>query len=336
MQSIINHQSDKLVGYNMLIPAIWMAALVYASELTLLSIGFTLTYLTAKVPNFAHGTYAGVGIYVSFTFAKIMNLSPYYGFPLSFILGGVLSVIIYILVIGVLTRMGGGAIVLTISTLAIQIFLTALIQIYAYYWVKARGLYASMFLLKDTDFTFGGFPGIFTVSISITILSVLALHYMLTRTKMGIAMRATAEDPELSSVLGININQIQIFSWFLTGGLACLAGAMIPMWFMSTPVTGAAIITSIMAGSLLGGFESIYGAVIGGMLVGMSEIMLTLWGQETLGVWVGEWRPVIPMAFLVAVLLIEPEGLQGVWDKFAASERGDKILKSIGLRKEVT
>jgi branched-chain amino acid transport system permease protein len=320
----------------MLIPAIWMAALVYASELTLLSIGFTLTYLTAKVPTFAHGTYAGIGIYVSFTFANIMNLSPYYGFPIAFLFGGVVSVIIYMLVIGVLTRMGGGAIVLTISTLAIQIFLTALIQIYAYYWVKTRGMYATNFLLKTRDFSFGGFPGIFIVSITLTILSVLALHYMLTRTKIGVAMRATAEDPELSSVLGININQIQIFSWFLTGGLACLAGAMIPMWFMSTPTSGAMIITSIMAGSLLGGFESMYGAVIGGMTVGMSEILLTLWGQETLGVWVGEWRPIIPMAFLVAVLLIEPEGLQGVWNKLSASDRGDKFLKSIRLKKEVT
>ncbi len=70
-------------------------------------------------------------------------------------------------------------------------------------------------------------------------------------------MLCKAEDPELASVLGINTEKIQVFSWFLTGGLACLAGAMIPMWFMSTPTTGAALITSIMAGSLLGGFTNI-------------------------------------------------------------------------------
>ena len=63
----------------MIIPAIWLNALIFASELTLLSIGFTLTYLTAKIPNFAHGTYAGVGIYVSFTFSKIFGMSPYIG-----------------------------------------------------------------------------------------------------------------------------------------------------------------------------------------------------------------------------------------------------------------
>lgn len=319
----------------MLIPAIWMAALVYASELTLLSIGFTLTYLTAKVPNFAHGTYAGVGIYVSYTFAKIWGLSPYYGFPVAFIIGGAMSVLIFKLVIGVLTNMGGGAIVLTISTLAIQIFLTAFIQIYAYYLRERFSTYAMAFLLKESDFKLAGFPGIFVVSLTITIGSVLALHYMLTRTKIGVAMRATAEDPELAQVLGINTDQIQLFSWFLTGGLACLAGAMIPLWFQSTPTSGAMIITSIMAGSLLGGFESIYGSVIGGAVVGISEIMLTTWGQAVIAPWIGEYRPIIPMAFLVAVLLIEPKGLQGAWDRFAASDTGEKILISIGWKKEI-
>lgn len=311
-----------------------MAALVFASELTLLSIGFTLTYLTSKIPNFAHGTYAGIGIYVSYTFAKILGISPYLGFPLAFLIGGIFSVIIYLVVIKVLTDMGGGAIVLTISTLAIQIFLTALIQIYAYYLREKYSTYTMAFLLKEFDFRVGDFPGIFIVSISMTIGLVLTLHYMLTRTKMGIAMRATAEDPELASVLGININRIQLFSWFLTGGLACLAGAMIPLWFQSSPMTGALMITSIMAGSLLGGFDSIYGSVIGGVIVGISEIMLTVWGQKYIGVWVGEYRPMIPMIFLVIVLMIEPDGLQGAYTKFAASDMGENFLKTIGLLKE--
>ncbi len=298
---------------SVMLPAIWTAALVFASELTLLSIGFTLTYMTAKLPNFAHGTYAGIGIYVSYTITKILGLSPYMGFPLAFLVGGVFSIIIYKVVIEALQKMGGGTIVLTISTLAIQIGLTALIQIYAYWLRVVFHTYNMNFLLKEADFSFMGFPGIFIVSISLSVGSVLALRYLLTRTRMGIAMRATAEDPELASILGINIEKIQVFSWFLTGGLACLAGAMIPLWFMSTPQTGAALITSIMASSLLGGFTNIYGAVIGGATVGLSEIMLTTWGQTLIGTWVGEYRPLVPMLFLVVVLLIEPEGLDGVW-----------------------
>ncbi len=263
-----------------------------------------------------------------------MGINPYLGFPLAFIVGGVFSVLVYLIVIKVLTNMGGGSIVLTISTLAIQIFLTALIQIYAYWLRETYNTYTMAFLLKEADFKFAGFPGIFIVSISMTVTMVIALHYMLTKTRMGVAMRATAEDPELAMVLGINTDQIQLFSWFLTGGLACLAGAMIPLWFQSTPSSGAMMITSIMAGSLLGGFDSIYGSVIGGAIVGISEIMLTTWGQALIGVWVGEYRPMIPMIFLVIVLMIEPDGLQGAYSKFAASESGENLLKSIGLLRE--
>lgn len=302
-----------MVDMVVMLPAIWTAALVFASELTLLSIGFTLTYLTAKVPNFAHGTYAGVGIYVSFTMSKILGYSPYVGFPLAFIVGGITSVLIYKLVIGVLQKMGGGTVVLTISTLAIQIFLTASIQIYAYWLLLKYNKYTQLFMLKEYDFQFAGFPGIFIVSIGLSLTTVLVFHYLLTRTRIGIAMRATAEDPQLASILGININNIQLYSWFLTGGIACLAGAMIPLWFMSTPNSGALIITNIMAGSLLGGFNNIYGAILGGAIVGISEIMLTTWGQAILGAWVGEWRPLIPMIFLIMILLIEPRGLEGIW-----------------------
>ena len=295
---------------------IWIQAFTFASELTLLSVGFTLTYLTAKIPNFAHGTYAGFGIYVSYTFAKFWGINPYIGLPFAFLIGGALSIIVYKLVISTLTKMGSGSIVLTIATLAIQIFLGALLNVYAYVFIAFYKQYATAFLLKEYDFKIGDISGIFFVSIGISIVTVIMLHYLLTKTKMGIAMRATAEDPELASVLGININNVQLFSWFLTGGLACLAGAMIPFWLQSSPGTGSGIITSIMAGSLLGGFESVYGAVIGGFVIGLSEIMLTLLGQMTLGTWFGEYRPLIPMIFLIVVLLIEPRGLQGFYESY--------------------
>ncbi len=298
------------------IPVIYLMAITYASELTLLSIGFTLTYLTAKIPNFAHGTYAGIGIYVSYTASKWFKISPYWGYPLAFLIGGIVSIIVYKIVIETLSKIGSGTIVLTIATLAIQIFLGALINIYAYSFVAFYGQYATGFLLREWDFVWLGTAGIFWVAIIISIVVVILLHYLLTRTKLGIAMRATAEDTELASILGINIGNVQLFSWFLTGGLACLAGAMIPMWFMSTPTSGSNMITSIMAGSLLGGFDSVYGAIIGGFTIGFTEVMFQLWGSQLLGNWFGEYRPLIPMVFLIVILLINPRGLQGFYESY--------------------
>lgn len=317
-----------------LFPPLWVNAITYSSMITILSIGFTLTYLTAKIPNFAHGTYAGVGIYVVWTLSKIYGFSPYLGFPLSFVIGGLVSLILYVTVIRVIARLGGGAVVLTISTLAIQILLTAILSIYVYWARGIFGTYGMGFMLKEFDFMIGTYPGIFPMSFLICFVVVILLHILLTRTKTGIAMRATAEDPELASVLGINIDMIQKLSWFLTGGLACLAGAMYPLWFQSYPKSGGMIMTSIMAGSLLGGFENIYGAIVGGFGVGFSEIVLTAWLQKQLGPWVGRWRPIIPMVILVAVLLFEPRGLTGLYERVKASPIVDRALAMLGKKEE--
>ena len=317
-----------------LFPPLWVNAITYSSMITILSIGFTLTYLTAKIPNFAHGTYAGVGIYVVWTLSKIYGFSPYLGFPLSFVIGGLVSLVLYVTVIRVITRLGGGAVVLTISTLAIQILLTAILSIYVYWARGVFGTYGMGFMLKEFDFKIGTYPGIFPMSFLICFVVVILLHILLTRTKTGIAMRATAEDPELASVLGINIDMIQKLSWFLTGGLACLAGAMYPLWFQSYPKSGGMIMTSIMAGSLLGGFENIYGAIIGGFGVGFSEIVLTAWLQKQFGPWVGRWRPIVPMVILVAVLLFEPRGLTGLYERVKASPIGDRVLAMLGKKEE--
>jgi len=317
-----------------LFPPLLVNAITYSSMITILSIGFTLTYLTAKIPNFAHGTYAGVGIYVVWTLSKIYGFSPYLGFPLAFVIGGIVSLILYVTVIRVISRLGGGAVVLTISTLAIQILLTAILSIYVYWARGIFGTYGMGFMLKEFDFKIGTYPGIFPMSFLICFVVVILLHILLTRTKTGIAMRATAEDPELASVLGINIDMIQKLSWFLTGGLACLAGAMYPLWFQSYPKSGGMIMTSIMAGSLLGGFENIYGAIVGGFGVGFSEIVLTAWLQKQLGPWVGRWRPIIPMVILVAVLLFEPRGLTGLYERVKASPIWDRALAMLGKKEE--
>lgn len=320
----------------MVLPAIWMSSIIYASLITVLSIGFTLTYLTAKIPNFAHGTYAGIGIYTSFTVARVFYINPYLSAPLSFILGGGISVLIFVLVIGAIQRIGGGAIVQTIATLAIQIFMTAALSIYAYWLQEVYRKYTMPFMLKENDFELFGMPGIFTFALVFCVATVITLHYLLTRTKTGISMRATAEDPELSSVLGINTYRIQLFSWYLTGSLACFAGTLLPMYFASYPTTGAAMITSIMAGSLLGGLESIYGAIFGGFVVGVSELLITYWLQGIVGVWIGEYRPMVPMFFLIAILLTEPRGLHGIYERFMASKAGGRLKSTMSRGKVET
>lgn len=318
----------------MIIPVIWMSAIVYASMITILSIGFTLTHMTAKIPNFAHGTYAGFGVYVSFICVRYFEMSPYFGFPAAFLLGGLMGILLYKVVVSTLRRMGGGAIVLTISTIAIQIFMAQFQHIFAFWTRETYGLMSYGFLLKREDFKIFGFQGIFPVSLFLVISISLGLRWMLTKTKFGIAMKASAEDPELSQVLGINIEKIQLASWFITGGMACLAGALLPMWFMGSPGAGARLLTSCMAGSLLGGLGNIYGAIIGGFTIGIVEIIFTAQGMKIFGLWVGEYRPIIPMLATIAILLVEPSGVTGWWARWRVGGGYESLMARLGRSKE--
>ena len=92
--------------------------------------------------------------------------------------------------------------------------------------------------------------------------------------------------------------------------------------------------TSIMAGSLLGGFENIYGAIIGGFGVGFSEIIVTATLQKYVGPWVGRWRPIIPMVILIMVLLFEPRGLTGLFERLKASPIGARALTMLRRKEE--
>lgn len=317
----------------MLIPVIWMSALVYGSMITILCLGFTLTHMTAKIPNFAHGTYAGYGVYVVWTFVRLWNLNPYLGFPVALLVGALIGVILYKVVVSTLRRMGGGAIVLTIATIALGIFLEQGLHIYAYWARETYGKMSYGFLLKQNDFRILGFQGIFPVALLVCAAVVIVLHKMLTGTNFGIAMRATAEDPTLASILGINTDRIQLASWAMTGGMAALAGAMLPMWFMGSPTAGVSLLVSTMAGSLLGGLDNIYGAVIGGFTVGIVEIILTSNMQTWFGLWVGEYRPLVPMILTIGILLIEPEGISGYIERIRVQKTGPRILRRL-LRSE--
>ncbi|MEM3652207.1 MAG: branched-chain amino acid ABC transporter permease, partial [Nitrososphaerales archaeon] len=274
-------------------------AIIFANMLTLMSIGLTLTYMTTKVPNFAHGTLVTVGIYVSMTAGQIFNLTPYLALPFSFVLGGFTAVVIYLLVLRPQMKRGASIVGLMVATLAIDVFFIGVLNIYADSVQRISKVVTRYFILRRFDFTFADQPGIFFVLPSLVVCSVVLLHILLTRTKFGIAMRAVVEDASLAGVLGINVNKVYLVSWFIAGGLASLAGALLPLWLQGSTDTGTRMIVSIFSASILGGLLNIYGAVLGGLLVGLVEVLGTNLLAQIFGVWIIPYRPALPLAIMV-------------------------------------
>jgi branched-chain amino acid transport system permease protein len=286
---------------------------VYASLFGLMAIGLTLTYITTKVPNFAYGSFVTVGIYTSFSLFRLNKVNPYFATPLAFGLGALSSVVMYLGVLRVLARRGSSLVALMISTLAIDVAFVGIFGIYSDYLSSTYRIIDTKYFARfGTDFVLFGSPGLVFVAPISLVLVTAALYLHLTRTRFGIAMRASVENPNLARVVGIDVEKTYIFAWFLAGGFAAMAGAYYTLWLPGGISAGSDLIVEIFAASVLGGLNSIYGGAIGGFLIGASEILLTQAGVELFGAWVLIFQKGVPLVLMAMTLLIFPRGLSSI------------------------
>ena len=300
----------------MSIDPIFSDAIIFASLLALLSIGLTLTYLTTRVPNFAHASFATIGVYIALIASRVWESTPYIAIPIAFAISGVVAIALYTFILKPLIRKGASQAIQMIATLAFDLIIIALLNISADYLVKTFQITSREFTLRSYDIEFMGLPLIvFAAPITVAILAI-TLHVMLRKTKFGIAMRAATENPDLSGTVGINVKLVFGVSWLLGGGLAGIAGALMSLWFQGDPNLGPQLIPSVFAASIVGGFFSIYGAIAGGLLVGLTEVLGTRFLAGELGSWLIAYRPLIPLVFIVVTLLLAPRGLAGIsWSR---------------------
>jgi len=153
-----------------------------------------------------------------------------------------------------------------------------------------------------------GFSRKYGIIIAVMIATMLAMNYVLKRTKTGRAMRATADDQALARVRGVNIDRVQLVVWVLAAVLAAIAGVLLG-WYASnlSPNMGFNLLLPVFAAVIVGGIDSPYGAALGGLLIGISMDV----GVYLLPAGFATYRTAIAFIILVAVLLVKPEGLWG-------------------------
>ncbi len=300
----------------MALDPIFSDAIIFASLLALLSIGLTLTYLTTRVPNFAHASFATIGVYIALVVSRVWESTPYIAIPIAFVISGIVAVALYTFILKPLIRKGASQAIQMVATLAFDLIIIAMLNIFADYIVNTYQVTSREFTLRSYDIEFMGLPLIvFAAPITIAILAI-TLHIMLKKTKFGIAMRAATENSDLSGIVGINVKLIFRISWLLGGGIAGIAGALMSLWFQGDPNLGPLLIPSVFAASIVGGFFSIYGAIAGGILVGLTEVLGTRFLAGEFGSWLIAYRPLIPLVFIVVTLLLAPRGLAGInWSR---------------------
>ena len=291
-------------------------AIIYSNLLVLLSIGLTITYITTAVPNFAQGSFAVFGSYIALTMLRLFGIHPYYSIPIALIFGGLLGVAVYLFILKPLIDREAEIVILMIATLALDLILLGFLGAYSDYLGGITKKAAKKFIFTPYDFNIGNISAIFIVSIIVIAIILASLFLLLYKTKFGVALRASMENPALAEIMGVNVEYTRIFSWFLSGSLATVAGCLLPFRQEIVPLTGSIIIVSIFAASIVGGLASIYGALIGGYIVGISESLVTYQLSTILGSGVLVYSKVVSLIVLVVMLILAPQGLTGVkWRK---------------------
>ena len=163
--------------------------------------------------------------------------------------------------------------------------------------------------------TIGGTPGVLLVSGIIAVSFALGFHLMLTKTKFGIAMRATVENISLASVQGVNTDKVLLVAWLLVGGIAGVSGSLYPLWLYMDPWVGARMFVSIFAACVVGGIRSIYGSLFGGFLIAACETVITYELSLVIGEWIWPYRTVISLLIAAVFLLFAPNGVAGLIER---------------------
>ncbi len=283
-----------------------------------MGVGVTLLYKTSKVPNFAHASFVTLGGYVNFSLVSAFGWNPYLGLPVAFVLVGGESLLLFFLVLEPLRKKKASVAFLMIATLAWHIAILGFLGAYADSLETLLRITTRNVILSRFDFTFAGLPGVFFVSVTVTVGAAVALYFIIERTNIGIALRACMENQNLAASIGINTTRMLAIAWFLAAGLAGVAGALLPLWTLLNTSSGDTLIAAMFCVSILGGLESLYGAFAGGLILAFAQIVGTTILAKTVGTWISPYEPVMPLILMALVLMTNPKGIGGmkVWRRF--------------------
>ena len=278
----------------------------------LIAIGYTMVYGIIGMINFAHGEIYMIGAYVGLITLTAFGVGA--GYPLPLVLGAaiLISVVITGLYGFVVERVayrplrGGPRLVPLISAIGMSIFLQNYVQI----GQGARDVSVPVLISGAFDFQMGSdfvvtVPYSRALIVGVTVVLMAALTLFISRSRMGRACRACAEDMRMANLLGIDTNKVISFTFVLGAILAAVGGVLIGLTIGKlNPFIGFVAGLKAFTAAVLGGIGSIPGAMLGGVLLGLADTFAS-------GYMPSEYKDIVAFGLLILVLLVRPTGLLG-------------------------
>jgi len=290
-----------------MLPQLLVNGLIAGGIYSLVALGFGLIYSTTRFFHFAHGAVYAVGAYLTYA-CWLSGMSLYAAIPLAVIGTSILGALLDIGIYRPLRQKGASSLILLIASLGLFTVIQNLISLVFGDDTKTirSGTVTEGLPLFGARIT--------PIQIAIIIVSALLIllcWILMKRTKVGKAMRAVANDPELARVVGIEPDRVILFTFALGSALAAVAAILISLDTDMTPMMGFYALLMGVVAVIAGGVGSIPGAALGGLLVGMAQ-HLGVWKIPT------QWQDTIVFLILIFFLLFRPQGFLGKAVKKAA------------------
>ena len=274
---------------------------------SLIALGFVLLYKSIGIINFAQGELAMFGAFICYGFAVLLKVPYVFAFLITLVLGALLGAIIDSLFF---RRMVGEPIFSNIMmTVGLASILTSVAGV-----IWGHDVYALPSPFTNVTKTVGGvvFSLGYLYTLIVSILFFVAFLIFFNRSLLGIAMRGTAEDQNTAGLMGINVKRVYMMAWAIGTMVAAVAGIFLAeQSFVRLAMSQTGI--KAMSAAILGGLNSIGGAILGGLIVGIVENLSATYlsGIEIAHFHFGDIKDVTAFVVMIIVLMIRPHGIFG-------------------------
>jgi branched-chain amino acid transport system permease protein len=283
----------------------------------MVALGYTMVYGIIQLINFAHGEVVMIGAMVAFSvIGALLGLDS--GLPpaLIVLLGGAAAIPVCMAVAYTMERVayrplrGAPRLAPLITAIGVSIILQQLGMM-----IWSRNPLAFPQILENRIFHLGG-ATVSTVQLAIWLVAVSmmgALTLMIHRTRLGIAMRATSQNPQVAGLMGIDVNRVIAATFIIGAALAAIAGVMVGTYYGIAHYTmGSLLGLKAFCAAVLGGIGNLPGAMLGGLILGVVEALGAGYIGDFTGNWFGSnYQDVFAFIVLILVLVFRPSGLLG-------------------------
>ena len=285
----------------MLILSQFINGLQLGSIYALVALGYSMVYGIIMLLNFAHGDVIMIGGYIALlTIAA--GLHPALAVVLTIV--GCVALSVVIEKVAYRPLRSAPRISLLITAIGVSLLLQNLAQLI---WTANTRSFPATKIIPSVTYQIGSLSISLSaiVTIVVSVLSMLALTFLVQKTRMGKAMRAVSEDTGAAQLMGININNTITFTFAIGSALAGIGAVLYCCRYpVVNPTIGSLLGLKAFVAAVLGGIGSIPGAMIGGLAIGFAEVLVTALGLS-------EWTDAVVFAVLIVVLLVRPTGFLG-------------------------